>query len=122
MNNNNWLDSFGVGSGGNSGQNAWNFGQNAWNNAQELPTRTSPTQYGQPQVSPTQQFVQRNVSNTVVPHYHPSHLTTINQHMINNQHYFPHTESVVNECYETNTMCGKPFHPPGCGCNKRRRW
>jgi len=99
-------------------------GQSFYNNAQQLPTQTSPTQYASPQISPTRQYVQRNVSNTVVPHVHPSHLTTVNQHYINNQHYFPHTQSVVNECFETNTMCGTPFRPNtgGCGCSKRRGW
>ncbi|WP_369916785.1 CotD family spore coat protein [Lysinibacillus sp. 2017] len=119
MVNRNWFNSFD----GNRGQNPMNF-------AQELPMQTAPTQFGQPQVSPTQQFVQRNVTNTVVPHYHPSHLTTVNQQHINNQHYFPHTQSVVNECYETNTMCETPFRPnvsgsrhgSGCGCSKRRGW
>lgn len=113
MVNRNWLNSFE----GNTGQNFGNFGQ-------ELPTQTAPTQFGQQRVSPTQQYVQRNMTNTVVPHFHPSHLTTINQHTINNQHHFPHTQSVVNECYETNTMCGTPFRPHhhGCGCSKRRGW
>lgn len=111
MVNRNWFDSFG----GNRGQNSPDF-------TQELQMQTAPTQFGQPQVSPTQQYIQRNMTNMVVPHYHPSHLTTVNQHMINNQHYFPHTESVVNECYETNTMCETPFRPRGCGCSKRRGW
>lgn len=119
MVNRNWFNSFE----GNQGQNPMNF-------AQELPMQTAPTQFGQPRVSPTQQYVQRNVTNTVVPHYHPSHLTTVNQQHINNQHYFPHTQSVVNECYETNTMCETPFRPnvsgsrhgSGCGCSKRRGW
>lgn len=88
--------------------------------AQQLPTRTYPTQYESAQVSPTRQYVQRNVSNTVVPKVHPSHLTTINEHYIHRQHYFPHTESVKNYCYETDTMCGTPFHPHHCGCSRRR--
>ena len=113
MVNRNWFDLFD----GERGPNFPNYAQE-----QQLPTQTAPTQFEQPQVSPTQQYVQRNVFNTVVPHYHPSHLTTVNQHVINNQHYFPHTESVVNECYETNTMCGTPFTPRGCGCSKRRNW
>lgn len=107
-------------------RNWFDFDDNAWqgypSNAQQLPTQTAPTQFASPQVSPTTQYVQRNVMNTVVPHYHPSHLTTVNQHYINNQHYFPHTESVVNECFEQNTMCGTPFRPNVCGCSKRRNW
>lgn len=140
MFNRNWFDSFdmnqGQGMQQNQGQGMWGQGmqqnQGMWQDwqgwqggATELPTRTSPTQYAQPQVSPTRQFVQRNVANTVVPHYHPSHLTTVNQNYINNQHYFPHTESVVNECFETNTMCGSPWNPSGhargCNCSKKRK-
>lgn len=111
MANRNWFDSFGG-----------NKGQGCFNNAQQLPTHNYPTQHASPQVSPSRQYVQRNITNTVVPHIHPSHVTTVNQHCINNQHYFPHTESVINECFETNTMCGTPFRPHGCGCSKRRGW
>ncbi|WP_445324329.1 CotD family spore coat protein [Pseudobacillus sp. FSL P4-0506] len=75
------------------------------------PPQLMPTQYDPPLVSPTQQFVKTNVFNTVVPHIHPSHTTTVNKHMINHEHYFPHTESVVNECCEQHIMCGKPVNP-----------
>lgn len=109
--NGNWFNSFG----GNRNQGFRGYGQ-------ELPAQTNPTQFASSQVSPTQQYFQRNISNTVVPHYHPSHLTTINQHHINHQHHFPHTQSVVNECFETNTMCGTPFRHNVCGCNKHRGW
>ena len=92
--------------------------------AQQLPTQNATTQYRQPQVSPTRYYEQRNITNEVAPHVHPSHLKTINQHFIDHQHHFPHTQSAVNECYEKNTMCGTPFkpHTPGCGCSKRRGW
>ena len=88
------------------------------NHVQQLPTQMSPTQYVQPRVSPTREYVQRNQTNTVIPNIHPSHLTTINEHYKHHQHYFPHTNSVVNRCYETNTMCGTPFHPWNCGCRR----
>lgn len=84
----------------------------------ELPEQTATTQHEQPRVSPQQQYVQRNVTNTVVPHIHPSHLTTVNQHVIRNEHYFPHTQSVVNECFEMNIMCGTPFMPHHCHCHR----
>ncbi|MCT6925492.1 MULTISPECIES: CotD family spore coat protein [Bacillales] len=107
----------------NRGGNRNNMGFGAWGNnpmvggnAQYLPTQVGPTQFTQPIVSPTRQYVQTNVTNTVVPHVHPSHLTVVNRQMINNQHYFPHTQSVMNECCETTTMCGQPFNP----CNNRR--
>jgi len=81
--------------------------------AQMGPTQVAPTQVAPTQVSPTQQFVNTNLFNTVVPHVHPSHTTTVNKHMINHQHYFPHTQSVVNECYEKHTICGCPPRPFG---------
>ncbi|MEK4228857.1 CotD family spore coat protein [Solibacillus sp. FSL H8-0538] len=78
-----------------------------------MQSQVSPTQ-----VSPTQQFVQTNVTNTVVPHVHPSHTTTVNRHMINHEHYFPHTQSVVNQCCERHIMCNMPHHP---NCKQRKR-
>ncbi|MGG6445828.1 CotD family spore coat protein [Pseudobacillus badius] len=77
------------------------------------PPQVLPAQFDPPLVSPTQQFVKTNVFNTVVPHIHPSHTTTVNKHMIHHQHYFPHTESVVNECCEQHLMCGMPPRPCG---------
>ena len=109
---NNWFGRFG----GNRGQGF----QNSTINCPET------IQYERPQVSPTRQFVQNNMTTTVVPHYHPSHLTTVNHHHIEHQHHFPHTQSVVNKCHETHTMCGKPFKP-SCDCNtcspnRGRKW
>ncbi len=103
--------------GGGMGNQSWSGGN--YNQAQNLPTRNCPTQYAQPIVSPTRQYVQTNVSNTVVPHIHPSHTTIVNRHNINNQHYFPHTQSVVNEKCVTNTMCGQPYNP--CKQSRHRR-
>ncbi|WP_082090196.1 CotD family spore coat protein [Bacillus thermotolerans] len=77
-----------------------------------------PTQYDPPQISPTQHFVKTNLYNRVVPHIHPSHTTTVNKHMTTHQHYFPHTESVVNEYHEQHIMCGKPCNP----CRPRKPW
>lgn len=110
MVNGNWFGRFGGGRGRGGGRPV------------DLGVNTFPTQYEQPRVSPTQQYVQTNEMNTVVPVVHPSHLTTINQHNIEYQHYFPHTESVVNRCNEEHVMCGQPFHPRGCGCNRGRGW
>ncbi|WP_370467595.1 CotD family spore coat protein [Rummeliibacillus sp. SL167] len=86
--------------------------------AEFCPPQTSPAQFDPARVSPTRQYVRTNIINTVVPHIHPSHTTTVNRHVINNQHYFPHTESVVNEYVETNTMCGKPHN----GCCPPHHW
>ncbi|WP_373605389.1 CotD family spore coat protein [Bacillus sp. AFS031507] len=78
---------------------------------QYCPPQVFPAQYDPPLVSPGQQYVKTNLFNKVVTHVHPSHTTTVNKHMINNQHFFPHTESFVNECCETHTMCGVPHNP-----------
>ena len=100
-----------------------NFFNNQTGNVQNLPTQVSPTQYSSPRVSPTQQYVQRNITNNVVPHVHPSHLTTINQENVINQHYFPHTNSVENVRCEKDVMCGHPFNPWQGQCNKcRKSW
>ncbi|PLT35261.1 hypothetical protein CUU64_05815 [Bacillus sp. V5-8f] len=61
-------------------------------------------------VSPTQNFVNTNVIPHVVPHVHPSHTTNVNQHVFTHQHYFPHTASVVNQCFEQHVVC--PGRPP----------
>ncbi|MEG0448616.1 MAG: CotD family spore coat protein [Lysinibacillus sp.] len=85
------------------------------------PNQMSPNQFDPPQISPTEQIVQTNVMRTVVPHVHPRHITTVNQHIIDHQHHFPCTESVVNECCEQNTMCGMP-HNNWNGPQPRRRF
>ncbi|MGG4264175.1 CotD family spore coat protein [Peribacillus simplex] len=79
------------------------------------PTQALPTQTAPAQVSPTQQFVNTNVSNTVIPVVHPSHTTTVNKHVNTYKHYFPHTCSVVNECFTQNLICsGRPPISPCC--------
>ncbi len=102
------------------GGNWFNQGRRGFGRAPyNFPPQNFPATYDPPIVSPTQEFVRTNIFNTYVPHIHPSHTTTVNRHMIHNQHYFPHTESVVNECCETNTICGTPY--PGWGSSRRRR-
>ncbi|MGX9135581.1 CotD family spore coat protein [Rummeliibacillus sp. JY-2-4R] len=72
-----------------------------------VPPQVFPTQMAPERVSPTRNIVRTNVYNTVVRHIHPTHTTHVNKHVIHNEHYFPHTESVENECYETNNICGE---------------
>jgi spore coat protein D len=78
---------------------------------QYCPPQVFPTQYDPGIVDPAQQYVKTNLFNKVVSHVHPSHTTTVNKLHVNHQHYFPHTESCVNECCETHTMCGCPVNP-----------
>jgi spore coat protein D len=78
---------------------------------QYCPPTVFPTQYDPGTVDPAQQYVKTNLFNKVVSHVHPSHTTTVNKLHVNHQHFFPHTESCVNECCETHTMCGCPVNP-----------
>ncbi len=79
------------------------------------PSQVAPTQVAPAQVSPTQHQVNTNVFNTVVPHVHPSHTTTVNKQIFTHKHFFPHTQSVVNECYNQHMICKMPHHNPCCG-------
>ena len=72
------------------------------------PTNVFPPSVAPTQVSPAQQSVNANVINTVVPHVHPSHTTTVNKHVFTHKHYFPHTQSVVNQCCEQHLVCPGP--------------
>ncbi len=90
------------------------YGPSAVSPGQYGPTQTSPSQVAPAQVSPTQQYVNTNVSNTVIPVVHPSHTTNVNKHVNTFKHYFPHTQSVVNECYNQHLICGRPPHNPCC--------
>ena len=72
------------------------------------PTNVLPTSVAPTQVSPTQEFVNTNLMNTVVPHVHPSHTTTVNKQVFTHKHYFPHTQSVVNQCCSQHLVCPGP--------------
>ena len=117
MVNRNWGFGEGYGDGFGSG---YGSGYGSGMSPQNLPGQVAPTRYETPRVSPTRQYVQQNMANTVVPHIHPSHLTTVNNQCIHHQHYFPHTQSVQNHCNEQHIMCGTPFNPWGSRRNKHR--
>lgn len=89
---------------------------------QMMPSQSDPSQLAPqvmpPQFSPQMQLVRTNVMHTIVPHVHPTHITTVNRHVIDHQHHFPVTESVVEECCENQTMCGTPHHHQ-CGKHPR---
>lgn len=59
-------------------------------------------------VHPTKCCVRHRLYNYVIPEIHPSHTTNVNHINYNHQHYFPHTESVVNEVTNTNTFAPGP--------------
>ncbi|AEH47688.1 CotD family spore coat protein [Parageobacillus thermoglucosidasius] len=66
-----------------------------------------------PIVHPPRCCVQHHFQATVVPHIHPSHTTHVNHHFFQHQHYFPHTESVVNQVANQQLFCGGPGPGPG---------
>ncbi|KAA0550184.1 spore coat protein CotH [Bacillus sp. BGMRC 2118] len=66
-----------------------------------------------PIVHPTKYCVKHHFQTTIVPHIHPSHTTHVNHHMYQHNHYFPHTESVVNEVSNQHLNCPGPM--PGLG-------
>ncbi|MFC0271657.1 CotD family spore coat protein [Metabacillus herbersteinensis] len=66
-----------------------------------------------PIVHPTKCCVQNNYSETIVPHIHPQHTTIVNHEHFKHQHYFPQTQSVVNEV--TNQQFNAYGPRPGFG-------
>ncbi|MGG3843356.1 CotD family spore coat protein [Anoxybacillus kestanbolensis] len=61
-----------------------------------------------PIVHPTKCCTQHQVQTTIVPHIHPSHTTYVNHHLFQHQHYFPHTQSVVNNVSHQHVVCPGP--------------
>ncbi|RSK51892.1 CotD family spore coat protein [Bacillus canaveralius] len=59
-------------------------------------------------VHPTKCCVKHNFMNNVVPHIHPTHTTTVNHLNYQHQHYFPQTQSFVNDVSNQQF-----YHPPG---------
>lgn len=57
-------------------------------------------------VHPTKCCTTHSFNNVVQPHIHPSHTTHVNHTNIQNQHYFPHTQSAVNQVTSTNMNMG----------------
>jgi spore coat protein D len=67
-----------------------------------------------PIIHPPQCCVQHHFDATIVPHIHPSHTTHVNHHLFQHQHYFPHTESVVDEVANQQVFVPGPApFPPG---------
>lgn len=65
-----------------------------------------------PVVHPTKCCVNHTFTKTIVPHIHPTHTTTVNHQLYEHQHYFPHTQSAVNEVSNQQFVCGGGL-PPG---------
>jgi spore coat protein D len=75
------------------------------------PVATGPVMTTPPVVHPAKYCETHTFSTTVVPHIHPTHTTLVNHQMIQNQHYFPQTNSAVNQVQQTNV----PGYGPGPG-------
>lgn len=54
-------------------------------------------------VHPTMENVVMNCTKERVEHVFPSHTTVVNEHLIDNQYFYPHTTSQVNNVNETHT-------------------
>lgn len=59
-------------------------------------------------VHPTKCCVNQTFQNNIVPHIHPTHTTTVNHVNFQHQHFFPQTQSTVNEVTHQNFVA-----PPG---------
>jgi spore coat protein D len=66
-----------------------------------------------PVIHPTQNIVNHTFSTTVVPHIHPTHLTTVNHHMYQHKHYCTETASCAEEVCNQQINCCPP--PLPCG-------
>ncbi|MFD9625776.1 CotD family spore coat protein [Peribacillus muralis] len=66
---------------------------------QYCPPQAMPVQYDPSQTSPTRHFVKTNIINTVIPVFHPAHITTVNKHVITYKHYFQQRNNGVNGYY-----------------------
>jgi spore coat protein D len=63
---------------------------------------------------PTKCCVNHTFSNNVVPHVHPTHTTNVNHINYQHQHYFPQSQSTVNEVTHQHFAAG-PGPGPAAG-------
>lgn len=61
-----------------------------------------------PIVHPTKCCEHHTFSNTIVPHIHPQHTTSVNHQHYEHVHYFPHSYSNYDPVTEHHKYCGKP--------------
>ncbi|WP_338749592.1 CotD family spore coat protein [Bacillus sp. FJAT-52991] len=50
--------------------------------------------------------------NIIVPHIHPTHTTNVQHQLFEHQHYFPQTQSFVQNAQYQQQMCGGRPRPP----------
>lgn len=68
-----------------------------------MPNAVSPTKT---MVCPTKQCAKHNYYEDEVNYVHPTHTTTYNHLNVNNKHFFPQTQSVVNTTSQQNINMG----------------
>ncbi|EKN69558.1 hypothetical protein BABA_09036 [Neobacillus bataviensis LMG 21833] len=69
------------------------------------------TNFAPPVIHPTQQIVNNTFSTTVVPHIHPTHVTTVNHHMYQHKHYCTETASCCEDVCNQHINCCNPCAP-----------
>ncbi|PEB64988.1 spore coat protein [Priestia megaterium] len=74
-----------------------------------------PTKCMPPIVHPTKCCTQFTSQEVVVPHIHPSHNTLVNHTNVKHVHYFPQTQSVVNETSNQQFFGGAQQYPTQVG-------
>ena len=73
------------------------------------------TNFMPPVIHPTNQIVNHTFSTTVVPHIHPTHLTTINHHMFQHKHFCTESASCCDNVCSQHINCCPPCPPSPCG-------
>ncbi len=68
------------------------------------PAATGPVTTTPPVVHPTKYCETHTCSTTIVPHIHPTHTKFVNHQMIQNQHFFPQTQSFGQTVQQTNVL------------------
>ncbi|WP_419393744.1 CotD family spore coat protein [Cytobacillus praedii] len=66
-------------------------------------------------VHPTKCCVNNTFQNNVVPHIHPTHTTNVNHINFQHQHYFPQTQSTVNQVTNQQFVAAPGPFPGGFG-------
>ena len=70
------------------------------------------TNFMPPVIHPTNQIVNHTFSTTVVPHIHPTHVTTVNHHMYQHKHYCTESASCCDEVCSQQINCCPPCASP----------
>ncbi len=67
-----------------------------------------------PVCHPPINYVKHNQFTHIVPHIHPVTETTMNTHVYQNNHYFPHQYQMYNNAVSQEAYFGSPMPRAGC--------